>query len=123
MYYNFSNKVTITYPMCSDIIVYDCVQPEGHPIINTGNNGFYYPCVAEIVSGKGSTVYHYQVVSPSSTTDNYPYWLNGLLTEKQMYNVDGELLKELGIFMMYMRTGKIDFCKYSLLIFIWMVMN
>lgn len=93
VYYNFSNKVTITYPMCSDIIVYDCVQPEGHPIINTGNNGFYYPCVAEIVSGKGSTVYHYQVVSPSSTTDNYPYWLNGLLTEKQMYNVDGELLK------------------------------
>ena len=78
-----------------DKIEYGRIHLEGHPIVNVGNNGFYYPCVTETVSGKGTTVYRYRVTSPSSTTElDYPYWQNGLLTEKSMYDTNGKNAQE-----------------------------
>ena len=57
---------------------------------------FYYPCVTETVSGKGTTTYSYEVASSSPTSISpYPYWLNGLLTEKSVYDLNGKLLKKI----------------------------
>lgn len=93
VYKSFLNIARVYYLEFVDQIEYGRVQQEGHPIINTGNNGFYYPYVTETVSGKGTTAYKFLVASPSSR-DNYPYWLNGLLTEKSMYDTTGKLLKK-----------------------------
>lgn len=96
VYKSFSNVVRVSYPECMDKIEYGRIQLEGHPIVNVGNNGFYYPCVTETVLGKGTTTYRYRVTSPSSTTEfDYPYWLNGLLTEKSMYDSNGKMLKKI----------------------------
>lgn len=96
VYKSFSNVVRVSYPECMDKIEYGRIHLEGHPIVNVGNNGFYYPCVTETVSGKGTTVYRYRVTSPSSTTElDYPYWQNGLLTEKSMYDTNGKMLKKI----------------------------
>lgn len=96
VYRSFSNMVRVSYSKCSDKIDYDRVQQEGHPVVNMGNNGFYYPYVTETVSGKGTTTYSYRVSSPlSSLESDYPYWINGVLTEKSIYDVSGELLKKI----------------------------
>lgn len=94
VYKSFSNMVKVTYPTVEDIIEYDRVQPEGHPVVNMGNNGFYYPYVTETISGKGTTVYHYKIAFPSLITD-YPYWQNGLLTEKSIYDTHGKILRKI----------------------------
>ena len=96
VYKSYSNFVIVSYPNFDDRIDYDRVQPEGHPVVNLGNNGFYYPCVTETVSGKGTTTYSYEVASSSPTSISpYPYWLNGLLTEKSVYDLNGKLLKKI----------------------------
>lgn len=95
VYNSYSSKVRVYYSHISDRIDYGRVQLEGHPVVNMGNNGLYYPDVTETVSGKGTTAYSYKVVSPSSETEiPYSYWLNGLLMEKSVYDVNGKLLKK-----------------------------
>lgn len=95
VYRHVSNVAIVSYPECVDKIEYGRVLQEGHPIINVGNNGLYYPCVMETVSGKGTTVYSYQVSSPAPLDEsNYPYWENGLLTEKSVYDTNGEMLRK-----------------------------
>ena len=75
VYSHVSNIAIVSYPDFVDRIEYGRVLQEGHPIINVGNNGFYYPCVTETISGKGSTVYSYQVSPPTSMNESdYPYW-------------------------------------------------
>lgn len=96
VYKPLSNVVNISYPGCTDRVEYNRVILEGHPVINMGNNGLYYPCVTEAVSNKGTTIYSYQVSPPASMNEfNYPYWENGLLREKVMYNANGEILKKI----------------------------
>lgn len=93
VYKSYSNIAIVSYSGVEDRIDYDRVQQEGHPVVNVGNNGFYYPCVTETVLGKGTIAYNFEIAHPSSTT-NYPYWLNGLLTEKSVYDSNGKLLKK-----------------------------
>ena len=59
VYKPLSNVVSISYPECTDWIEYSRVIQEGYPVINMGNNGLYYSCVTETISGRGSTVYSY----------------------------------------------------------------
>lgn len=94
VYNSFSNKVRVTYQTTDDCIEYDRTQPEGHPLINMGNNGFYYPYVAETVLGRGTTTYRYRVIRPTPV-DDYPYWLNGLLTEKTVYDTKGKIQQQI----------------------------
>ena len=87
VYKPLSNVVSISYPECTDWIEYSRVIQEGYPVINMGNNGLYYSCVTETISGRGSTVYSYQVSPPTSVNESdYPYWENGLLREKAVYD-------------------------------------
>lgn len=93
VYNSFSKKVRVTYRTTADWIEYDRAQPEGHPLINMGNNGFYYPYVAEAVQGRGTTTYRYSVIRP--TPVDYPYWLNGLLSEKTVYDTKGKMQQQI----------------------------
>lgn len=96
VYKPLSNVVSISYPECTDWIEYSRVIQEGYPVINMGNNGLYYSCVTETISGRGSTVYSYQVSPPTSVNESdYPYWENGLLREKAVYDTNGEMLKKI----------------------------
>lgn len=94
VYKSYSNIVFVSYPAFDDKIEYDRVHLEGHPVVNMGNNGFYYPRVKETISGKGTITYNFKIASPSLIT-NYPYWLNGLLTEKTVCDSNGKLLKRI----------------------------
>ncbi|MDD3036496.1 hypothetical protein [Bacteroides sp.] len=90
VYYSNSNNVDVCYSGFCDRITYDRVRPEGHPLINMGNNGLYYPYVTETMHGKGMNTYRYQIASPSTNTI-YPFWINGLLSEKAVYDTNGNL--------------------------------
>lgn len=91
MYFSWKNEVNVCYSNICDQIIYDRVRPEGYLITNMGNNGLYYPYVTETIHGKGFNAYHYQIASPIQNV-NYPFWATGLLSEKEVYDDDGNLL-------------------------------
>ena len=91
VYYSYSNIVNVCYSGFCDKITYDRVRPEGHPVVNMGNNGLYYPYVTETIHGKGMNTYRFQIATPSSDINNiYPFWNNGLLYEKAVYDANGK---------------------------------
>lgn len=91
VYKTHSNGVSVNYINFSDMIIYDRVRLEGYPIVAMGNNGLYYPSVTESISGKGMNAYRYQIATYSSTVTCYPYWMTSLLSEKAVYNNNGDL--------------------------------
>ena len=92
MYSSWSNAVNVCYSGFCDQIIYDRVRPKGYLITNMGNNGLYYPQVTETIHGKGYNAYHYRIADPISNV-NYPFWAAGLLSEKEVYDADGNLLQ------------------------------
>lgn len=92
VYYSYSNIVSVCYSGFCDKITYDRVRPEGHPVVNMGNNGLYYPYVTETIHGKGMNTYRFHIATPSlSANTSYPFWTNGLLSEKAVYDASGNL--------------------------------
>lgn len=91
VYNESTNLEIIHYPGFSDVITSDRIRNEGHPFLNFGNNGIFYPYVIETIRGKGTNTYLYQV--PNSTEQNgvYAFWLNGLLLGKAVYDEQGRL--------------------------------
>ena len=59
------------------------------------------------------------MTSPSSTTElDYPYWQNGLLTEKSMYDTNGKMLKKIQYIYEIDTSGENKLPQCSRLIFI-----
>lgn len=82
----------VNYVGFYDLILYNRVQLTGHPIVNMGNNGLYYTNVIETLNGKGKNIYRY-IVKPTSSNDSGTFWLNGLLSEKAVYDAEGKLIQ------------------------------
>lgn len=82
----------VNYVGFNDQILYDRVQLTGHPIVNMGNNGLYYTNVIETLNGKGKNIYRY-IAKPTSSNDSGTFWLNGLLSEKTVYDAEGKLIQ------------------------------
>lgn len=88
IYPRWLTNVQVRYSGFSDYVDLGRARPDGHPIMNTGNNGLCYTDVAETVNGRGKTVYTYQASSAEE------FWKNGLFLGKRIYDDKGKLLRK-----------------------------
>lgn len=73
VYPKFTNLLVIDYPSgFQDVLVFDRLyNPGPDAIVKTGNNGVYYPRVAEYMLGKGRAEYYFATPDTSNVTCNY----------------------------------------------------
>lgn len=73
------------------------IAQSGDLLINSSNNGLYYPYVEETFIGKGTHNYLFYVPRPRKETSpnsvSYAYWLYGLPLAEGVYDAKGNLLQ------------------------------
>lgn len=86
-----SNAEIISYGSFSDHVMHSRMKYRGMTYMNTGNNGLFYPYVQEIIRGKGTKAYLFNVASPSNPLAPHAFWLTGLPLAIATYDNSGNL--------------------------------